>query len=678
MRLKNRVAELELLSKEAGLLPPAKFSSVGLMPQRTTPTPMDSDASSTQSGSVSYLIGQKVVQHTLNPVQEAKARAEASAAADRFNRERELARQRREADVKAKRAAEKEAMRELDEKKRKSAEVLRAKKEAEARLLKEAEARQKEAELQASRARVELTKKARKEAQLQQQKEVTVQRKRAQSDHTIKRRSANSSATRDKTDEPSNRERTERAAASHRRRQENVARLEESIAALEKRRAEAAAEAAARNSERQLEQKQWATTVEQRVDDNIEDEPAGEYRKELAAETKRLRAESARLLSQRNKELKARLGKVSARVHDQTPQPSRRDTERSKPQGRSDAAESDWLRRLFGGFSSGESSPVRARMGVATTSLVRLDDGVNEDLATFRNRRELERTEAARLTNREPWNASARHYTPSALKGLRLSTKEPWLEDLSVYDAYVSAWDAEGELRPSTAQPMPRTPYDEEAPRKSWDELAAPTATSRSKRKAPVSPKAKARYALRLQQEEERERLEEERIAREAAELAEEQAARERERELRQQKAAEVARIRVKLADGLELTASEQALLREAEAEQDMALLKLLLKKLHGAAAIAPDGRHGTGGKKLLSDADVADLRRLIAPQIERLRLKEPLLDPQERSFLDELEAAMELLQGSADLARGTLVTLSHTLPQLLMQLFAAKCVPLW
>ena len=34
-------------------------------------------------------------------------------------------------------------------------------------------------------------------------------------------------------------------------------------------------------------------------------------------------------------------------------------------------------------------------MGVATTSLVRLDDGVNEDLATFRNRRELERTEAA-------------------------------------------------------------------------------------------------------------------------------------------------------------------------------------------------------------------------------------------------------------------------------------------
>ena len=165
-------------------------------------------------------------------------------------------------------------MRELDEKKRKSAEVLRAKKEAEARLLKEAEARQKEAELQASRARVELTKKARKEAQLQQQKEVTVQRKRAQSDHTIKRRSANSSATRDKTDEPSNRERTERAAASHRRRQENVARLEESIAALEKRRAEAAAEAAARNSERQLEQKQWATTVEQRVDDNIEDEPA--------------------------------------------------------------------------------------------------------------------------------------------------------------------------------------------------------------------------------------------------------------------------------------------------------------------------------------------------------------------------------------------------------------------
>ena len=37
--------------------------------------------------------------------------------------------------------------------------------------------------------------------------------------------------------------------------------------------------------------------------------------------------------------------------------------------------------------------------------------------------------------------------------------------------------------------------------------------------------------------------MEEERIAREAAELAEEQAARERERELRQQKAAEVARI---------------------------------------------------------------------------------------------------------------------------------------
>ena len=72
--------------------------------------------------------------------------------------------------------------------------------------------------------------------------------------------------------------------------------------------------------------------------------------------------------------------------------------------------------------------------------------------------------------------------------------------------------------------------------------------------------------------------MEEERIAREAAELAEEQAARGRERELRQQKAAEVARIRAKLADGLELTASEQALLREAEAEQDMELLKLLLE----------------------------------------------------------------------------------------------------
>ena len=75
-------------------------------------------------------------------------------------------------------------------------------------------------------------------------------------------------------------------------------------------------EAAARDAERQQEEKQRTTAVEQRVDDSIDDEPAGEYRKQLAAEHQAIREKSARTLAARNRQLKEKLGRVSSRVHE--------------------------------------------------------------------------------------------------------------------------------------------------------------------------------------------------------------------------------------------------------------------------------------------------------------------------------------------------------------------------
>lgn len=447
-----------------------------------------------------------------------------------------------------------------------------------------------------------------------------------------------------------------------------------------------------RSTDRSLEQKQRIVAVEQRVDDNIEDEPAGAYRKQLAAENKLMRKESARLLSQRNAQLSQRLNNVSSRVDNDIRKPPkspptssrsktgkqtggveqqgtdrRLTTDRSAAAAAGEYEETGWLHKMLGGFNSPEPPTVRVRMGVATSTLVRINDGVNEDQATLHHRREQERVEAALMTNREPWNNTARHYVPSALRGLRPSTKEPWAYERNEFDIFGSAWDENGELRPSMTKPLPRTPYDEHLPRKTPAELAMPTATSRSKQKAPKSPTAKARKAERMMEEAEQARLAAERRAQEQERAAEARARHEREMERKREYDTRVALLRLKIGDGLLLSTDEKAFLESASQAEELVTVRQLLRKLSATDTEPPNA------------ADVVLLKELVGSQLERLRGKVPLLTAEERVLMEELETAEGQLRfGGLGGGGSILATSLPNLLEVLIRTFMPKCVPLW
>lgn len=446
-----------------------------------------------------------------------------------------------------------------------------------------------------------------------------------------------------------------------------------------------------RSTDRSLEQKQRTTAVEQRVVDNTEDDPASVYRKQLAVENKLMRKESALLLSQRNAQLSQRLNNVSSRVDNDIRKPPKspptssrskiakqtggveqQGTDRRLTTERSAAAaaeyeETGWLHKMLGGFNSPEPPTVRVRMGVATSTLVRINDGVNEDQATLHHRREQERVDAALMTNREPWNNTARHYVPSALRGLRPSTKEPWAYERNEFDIFGSAWDENGELRPSMTKPIPRTPYDEHLPRKTPAELAMPTATSRSKQKAPKSPTAKARNAARMKEEAEQARIAAERRAQELVRAEEARASHEREMERKREYDTRIALLRLKIADGLLLSTQEKAFLESASQAEELVTVRKLLQRLSATDTEPPNA------------ADVVLLKELVESQLERLRDKVPLLTSDERALMEELETAEGQLRfgglGSGDSILAT--SLPNQL-EVLIRTFMPKCVPLW
>lgn len=84
----------------------------------------------------------------------------------------------------------------------------------------------------------------------------------------------------------------------------------------------------------------------------------------------------------------------------------------------------------------------------ATATLRSLDDGQNDDLARLMRRCRLEEhatrstltgatSQNCVPTRRPPWDSSAHHYVPPALKGLRAVgsvVREPWARDLEVYN----------------------------------------------------------------------------------------------------------------------------------------------------------------------------------------------------------------------------------------------------
>lgn len=74
-----------------------------------------------------------------------------------------------------------------------------------------------------------------------------------------------------------------------------------------------------------------------------------------------------------------------------------------------------------------------AGMGFATAALHKLDDGSTDDIAMLKKRRDAEDRKYADATNRRPWDFTAYHNTPPALRGITPITREPWLSDIQTY-----------------------------------------------------------------------------------------------------------------------------------------------------------------------------------------------------------------------------------------------------
>jgi len=97
------------------------------------------------------------------------------------------------------------------------------------------------------------------------------------------------------------------------------------------------------------------------------------------------------------------------------------------------------LKELLGRtlYTGGGNSYKRAG-SVATSSLMKLSDGQNDDIVTLRKRRIAEEHAASVSTGRPPWDSSVHKATPPALKGSIPVTPEPWVRDALAYDAGMS------------------------------------------------------------------------------------------------------------------------------------------------------------------------------------------------------------------------------------------------
>ena len=89
---------------------------------------------------------------------------------------------------------------------------------------------------------------------------------------------------------------------------------------------------------------------------------------------------------------------------------------------------------------------------VATASLQRLDDGQNDDRAQLRRKLAAEAREAATATGRPEWDGSTWMSVPSALKGLKPVTPEPWAKDS---DAYAKGMPKHGAVIRTHTRPTP-------------------------------------------------------------------------------------------------------------------------------------------------------------------------------------------------------------------------------
>ena len=256
-------------------------------------------------------------------------------------------------------------------------------------------------------------------------------------------------------------------------------------------------------AEQNREAKQRPTAVEQRVDDELLDsEPAGIYRQALAAEADWVRTSSARILSERNAKLYARLQNTPSRVDNdvtkppKSPPPFLYGSPKSSPSrsarsarfiGRTQAeeeAELSALRELLEQRTSHTppSASTSRIGGVATCSLMRGDDGSHQTIGEQHRQRAAEDDYFAEATNRPRWDSRPAYYMPTALRGLRPVTTEPWDRPDEV-ERFHSQYGPDGELlSPKVRSPKTRTQY--RSPEDlSLGELNTPTLSSRVKRR---------------------------------------------------------------------------------------------------------------------------------------------------------------------------------------------------
>ena len=671
----DRVRGLLLMAKDSGLVNPETFSN----PQRpTTAHASDGQPSSTRSGIASTRRSFQWAQNggsELSTVQEGRTRImNAEAAADNYSKEQELARRRREAAVRAKRAADLRAKRDTEMRMKREAEDLKAKKDMEARARRDQDVRQRAEAVAAGRARVEQQRIRRKDT-LQVQSQPQLQSKVLPQPKPLPQPPPQS------TDRPASTPVRRRKVASSYEPEEDSSKFRGAKAPAVPQ-AEVRGDPkwclptdqeAQKGEDRASETKQRPTTVEQRVDDDLTDEPAGIMRKKLAEEARLIREETARVLTERNAAIKKRLESIESRIDNDIRKPPKTPTASTQRRsarsvGLSEAEEVFVLRSMLHEPETTRhlrNGELYRMGGIATSSLMRIDDGSNMDQGAAFRVSETARLDAALKTNRPVWDSTSRHHVPSALRGIRPVTQEPWSMQHEELTALGSAWDKDGELRPSQTAPMPRTPYFlKEPPPKTPSQLATPTGSSARKRKGPASPTAKARVLKERQEAEALYLQEVERAAREAEEAAHKRAEAAKEERRRLERAARAENLRMQAAEGTPLSDEDHAFLDSAVREE--------------ASELATELRRRVAAGEALSANDAARLDELTQAQLKELHGKMEAgqaLDDNERTLLEELDA-FGRTQAPTD--GGTLATSHANLVELLLRALVPKCVPLW
>lgn len=121
---------------------------------------------------------------------------------------------------------------------------------------------------------------------------------------------------------------------------------------------------------------------------------------------------------------------------------SRERIEFLRSQKQSEAQELEDLKELLSRTGYTANRGVGYRVGdVATQGLRKLDDGQNDSIATLHRRRVAEDEMAediAAAAGRPAWNGSAMRDTPTALRGVKPVTDEPWARDAAIYEDRLS------------------------------------------------------------------------------------------------------------------------------------------------------------------------------------------------------------------------------------------------